>query len=64
MSYVLGKNTKLTAHLSTQEHNVDTCIQCEKPDEFRGGGTSDDYSFVCVFEDSILDSHTFTLIFC
>lgn len=38
VSYVLGKNTKLTAHLSTQEHNVDTCIQCEKPDEFRGGG--------------------------
>lgn len=38
MSYVLGKNTKLTVHLSTQEHNMDTYIQCEKPDEFRGGG--------------------------
>lgn len=38
MSYVLGKNTKLTVHLSTQEHNMDTCTQCEKPDEFLGGG--------------------------
>lgn len=65
VSYVLGKNTKLTVHLSTQERNMGTCTQCEKPDEFLGGGggTCDDYSFVCVFEDSILDSHTFTLIF-
>ena len=38
VSYVLGKNTKLTVHLSTQEHDMDTYIQCEKPDEFRGGG--------------------------
>ena len=65
VSYVLGKNTKLTVHLSTQERNMGTCTQCEKPDEFLGGGggTCDDHSFVCVFEDSILDSHTFALIF-
>lgn len=38
VSYVLGKNTKLTVHLSTQERNMGTCTQCEKPDEFLGGG--------------------------
>lgn len=38
VSYVLGKNTKLTVHLSTQERNMGTCTQSEKPDEFLGGG--------------------------
>lgn len=41
VSYVLGKNTKLTVHLSTQERNMGTCTQCEKPDEFLGGGGGD-----------------------
>ena len=64
VSYVLGKNTKLTVHLSTQERNMGTCTQCEKPGEFLGGGGGLAMTtFVCVFEDSILDSHTFTLIF-
>lgn len=64
VSYVLGKNTKLTVHVSTQERNMGTCTQCKKPYEFLGGGgTCVDYSFVSMFEDSILDSHTFTLIF-
>ena len=63
VSYVLGKNTKLTVHLSTQERNMGTCTQCEKPGEFLGGGGLAMTTFVCVFEDSILDSHTFTLIF-
>ena len=50
VSYVLGKNTKLTVHLSTQERNMGTCTQCEKPGEFLGGGggTCDDYVCMCV----------------
>ena len=47
VSYVLGKNTKLTVHLSTQEHNMDTCTQCEKPDEFLGGLAMTTRLYVC-----------------